>query len=79
MTFYQLHSHGDKLVKHVVDTIILAGLPLSLFDNLLDPLLKWSGWTDMYPPLAVIWIVFRITETEKYKQFKSWFKNWLGY
>ena len=65
-----IQIHGDRLVKHILDSAVIAGLPLSFFE--------WEGWNKIYPPLAVIWIIIRLYETQTIRRFIKRVREWVS-
>ena len=60
-------QQGDKFVKPVIDTVVVAGIPASILD--------WPHWSGLYSILGIVWLLFRIYETAVFQRIKNKIKG----
>lgn len=62
--------HGAKGLKYSIDTVAVAGAPLTLLYSV--------HLSDVYVGLSIIWVGIRIYETRLFRGFRNRIANWIA-
>ena len=67
------HSHHvislPSVLKHSIDAVVIAGIPLSILD--------WPHLPGLYEFLGVVWVSIRIYETAVVQRLVTRIRKWL--